>query len=171
MAPQLIFGTASFGMDGTAFQDAGSIKELFAKLQELGIFRLDTGARYPPSRPGGSETLIGEAITELGGFDLTVDTKVYTDTRTDGSGDLTPEQIGKSANASLERLQRPQGVRFIYPPGEPAAWCAAQRDCQSDHELCVRSMCSIFIEQIPQRHWKIRSVASMSRLSRDIARL
>ncbi|KAI0973759.1 putative oxidoreductase [Xylaria arbuscula] len=112
MAPQIIFGTAGFGMDKTAFQDAQSVKSLLSTLKDLGISRIDTGARYPPLKPGRSEELLGEArdISR----DFTIDTKVFTDTKTDGSGDLTPEAISKSANSSLQRLQRPEGVNVLY---------------------------------------------------------
>jgi hypothetical protein len=55
---------------------------------------------------GRSEQLIGEAThDDLARF--VVDTKVFTDTATDGSGDLTEAAIQKSIDASLERLQRP----------------------------------------------------------------
>ncbi|KAI1423460.1 putative oxidoreductase [Xylaria sp. FL1777] len=112
MAPEMIFGTASFGMEMTAFQDVESVTSILKTVRELGITRLDTGARYPPLHPGRSEELIGEAkpISD----DFIVDTKVFTDTKTDGSGDLTPEAISKSANASLHRLQRPEGVNVLY---------------------------------------------------------
>ncbi|KAI1287516.1 putative oxidoreductase [Xylaria venustula] len=112
MAPQIVFGTAGFGMDKTAFQDAQSVKTLLSTLKDLGISRIDTGARYPPLNPGRSEELLGEArdISR----DFTIDTKVFTDTKTDGSGDLTPEAISKSANSSLQRLQRPEGVNVLY---------------------------------------------------------
>lgn len=108
MAPQIVFGTAGFGMDKTAFQDADSVKSLLETLRGLGISRLDTGARYPPLNPGRSEQLLGEA-RDLS-RDFVIDTKVYTDTTTDGSGDLTPEAIAKSADGSLQRLRRPEGV-------------------------------------------------------------
>ncbi|KAI3390381.1 hypothetical protein diail_9876 [Diaporthe ilicicola] len=101
MAPQLIFGTATFGMEMTDFQAADSVKPLLQALTKLGIDRLDTAARYPPLNPGRSEQLIGESELPAG---FTVDTKVYTDTRGDGSGDLTSEAVDKSVNASLERL-------------------------------------------------------------------
>ncbi|KAF2970690.1 hypothetical protein GQX73_g2912 [Xylaria multiplex] len=112
MAPQIIFGTAGLGMDKTAFQDASSVTHLLRTLQDLGISRLDTGARYPPLSPGRSEQLLGEA-RELS-RDFIVDTKVYTDTKKDGSGDLTLEAISKSADGSLQRLQRPEGVNVLY---------------------------------------------------------
>ena len=105
MAPQLIFGTASFGMDMTEFQDRDSVVALLNKLHELGVDRLDTAARYPPLRPGRSEELIGEAIkSEQVQNPPVVDTKVYTNTATDGSGDLTRESLGRSLEKSLERF-------------------------------------------------------------------
>jgi aflatoxin B1 aldehyde reductase len=113
MAPQIIFGTAGFGMDKTAFQDADSVKSLLQTLKDLGISRLDTGARYPPLNPGRSEELLGEA-GELS-REFVIDTKVYTDTGTNGSGDLTHEAISKSINGSLRRLQKPEGVSLMIP--------------------------------------------------------
>ncbi|KKA16459.1 Oxidoreductase [Rasamsonia emersonii CBS 393.64] len=107
MTPHLIFGTASFGMDLTDFQDPESVKNLLQTLQELGIRRLDSGARYPPLNPGRAEQLIGETKELSGSF--VVDTKIYTNTQNDGSGDLRPEAIDKSVNASLQRLKRPEG--------------------------------------------------------------
>ena len=112
MAPQIIFGTASFGMDLTDFQDPASIQPLLKQLKHLGVERLDSGARYPPLKPGRAEELIGETEEESSSF--VVDTKVYTDTQQDGSGDLTPQAIERSAIASLDRLKRPQGVRAFY---------------------------------------------------------
>ena len=108
MAPQIIFGTASFGMTGTEFQDVDSVDRLLRTLMGLGIQRLDSGARYPPTKPGRAEQLIGEARETSKEF--IIDTKVFTDTSTDGSGDLTAEAIQKSITGSLERLQRPEGV-------------------------------------------------------------
>lgn len=109
MAPQLIFGTATFGMDLTEFQDPSSVESLLKDLQNLGIHRLDSGARYPPMKPGRSEELIGQTKDLSGEF--VIDTKVYTNTQTDGSGDLSSEAIEQSLNASLQRLKRPDGVR------------------------------------------------------------
>ncbi|KAL8825237.1 MAG: hypothetical protein Q9191_004538 [Dirinaria sp. TL-2023a] len=108
MAPQLIFGTATFGMDMTEFQDSSTVRPLLGSLNDIGVHRLDSGARYPPMKPGKAEELIGEA-RELS-KDLTIDTKVYTDTKTDGSGDLTVEAIEKSLLASLQRLKISDGM-------------------------------------------------------------
>lgn len=108
MAPQLIFGTSTLGMDMTEFQDAGSVNSLLAHLKVLGIDCLDTAARYPPLKPGRSEQLLGEANESAANF--LVDTKIYTDTSTDGSGDLTREAIEKSVDASFKRLRKSEGV-------------------------------------------------------------
>ena len=111
MAPQLIFGTASFGMDLTDFQDVTSVTSLLNTLQELDIHRLDSGARYPPMKPGRAEELIGE--TKELSRNFVVDTKVYTNVQTEGSGDLTSEAIEQSLHASLHRLERTDGVGLI----------------------------------------------------------
>lgn len=114
MTPQLIFGTASFGMDLTDFQDPQSVYALYETLQELDINRLDSGARYPPLKPGRAEELIGETKEVSDGF--TIDTKVYTDVRTDGSGDLKGEAVEKSIQGSLQRLRAVGGVSDIVNP-------------------------------------------------------
>ena len=64
--------------------------------------------RYPPRKPGRAEELIGDAKELSSGF--TVDTKVYTDVTKDGAGDLSIASIEKSIQASLQRMQRPDGV-------------------------------------------------------------
>ena len=104
MAPQLIFGTATLGMDLTEFQDDESVRNLLEILQNTGIDRLDTGARYPPMRPGKAEELIGDSTELSAGF--TLDTKVYTNTQTDGSGDLEGKAVEQSIRSSLQRLKR-----------------------------------------------------------------
>lgn len=109
MAPRLIFGTASLGMDMTDFQNTSSVKDLLNALGNLGMNRLETVARYPPLLPGRAEELLGQ-VSELS-YDFISDTKVYTDTKTDGSGDLTKVAISKSTTASLPRLRARNGVR------------------------------------------------------------
>lgn len=112
MTPNLIFGTASFGFPSTEFQNPSSVLDLLQNLQSLGIHHLDSGARYPPTNPGRSEELIGEAQELSERF--TVDTKVYTDVRMDGSGDLTCEAVDRSVSASLQRLKRLDGVNILH---------------------------------------------------------
>ncbi|KUI67931.1 putative carboxylesterase 15 [Cytospora mali] len=120
MAPHLIFGTSTLGMDMTEFQDAESVKSLLGHLEELGIDRLDTAARYPPFKPGRSEQLLGEANASAANF--LIDTKIYTDTSTDGSGDLTREAVEKSVNASFKRLRENKGGQRVVraPPRHKA---------------------------------------------------
>ncbi|KAJ4293576.1 hypothetical protein N0V90_008859 [Kalmusia sp. IMI 367209] len=102
MPPQLIFGTGGLGMQGSgSFQDAESVRELMSTLKELGIMRIDTAARYPPPSPGLAEKLVGETAD---GF--VVDTKILTDTKTDGSGDLARDKMKESIGESLGRLKR-----------------------------------------------------------------
>lgn len=108
MAPQLVYGTATFGMDITEFQDATGASKMLETVRSLGIRRIDTAPRYPPFCPGRAEQLRGEAIEVSS--DFTVDTKVYTDTRTYGSDDLQSNAIERSISESLGRLKRPQGV-------------------------------------------------------------
>lgn len=112
MAPQLKFGTATFGMDMTEFQDSASVEHILTTVNDLGISHLDTAARYPPLHSGRSEQLLGGASHLVAGF--SVDTKVYTDTHNDGSGHLTREAVEDSVRSSLARLQRPQGVSQPY---------------------------------------------------------
>ena len=104
MSPQIIFGIASFGTDRTEFQEASDVLLFLPTLRDLHINRLDIGARYPPLNPGRAEKLIGESEELSSGF--LVDTKVYTDTKTDASGDLTSEAIETSLSNSLSRLRR-----------------------------------------------------------------
>jgi len=112
MPPKLIFGTATFGMDGSSFADAASVRQLLTKLQALNISHLDTAARYPPLNPGRSEELIGGAIDMGKDLGFEVDTKLYTDTKTDGGGDLERERMERSVEESLRRLGR-RGVSLV----------------------------------------------------------
>lgn len=107
MPPQLIFGTATFGMDMTAFHDVEAVKNMLRTVHSVGIQRLDTAPRYPPLSPGRAEQLLGDS--DLGG-EFIIDTKIYTDTRNDGSGDLSHDAMQKSVDDSLGRLKRPEGV-------------------------------------------------------------
>ncbi|KAI1316813.1 putative oxidoreductase [Xylariaceae sp. FL0255] len=99
MAPEIIFGTAIFGMDIGAFQDVKSVTSILKTVKDLGIIRR-------------CEDLLGEVKTFSSQF--RIDTKVFTSTKTDRSGDLTPEAISRAAHAILQRLQRPEGVNVLY---------------------------------------------------------
>ncbi|KAJ4346715.1 uncharacterized protein N0V89_010647 [Didymosphaeria variabile] len=136
MSPKLIFGTGGLGMAGSgSFQDVDSVRPLMSTLKELGITHLDTAARYPPPSPGLAEQLVGSTAE---GF--VVDTKVLTDTSTDGSGDLEKETMEESVNASLGRLKR-ESVNILYSHrADPATPLVDQ----------VRN----FNEQIQQGHCK-----------------
>ncbi|KAK6827300.1 Aldo reductase [Apiospora arundinis] len=115
--PQIIFGTATFGFPNSAFQDAEAVSELLRTLRDLGVTRLDAAARYPPNSPGRAEELIGEATKEEAGSGASaflIDTKIMTDVSNDGSGDLAREAIEASSAASLQRLQRPEGVNVLH---------------------------------------------------------
>ncbi|KAK7737353.1 hypothetical protein SLS53_006656 [Cytospora paraplurivora] len=138
MAPNLIFGTSTFGMDMTEFQDAESVRSLLAILKELGIARLDTAARYPPFKPGRSEQLLGEANELAANF--LIDTKVYTDTSTDGSGDLTQDAVEKSVHASFERLRNPEGVNILYAH-RPDPTTPLEEQIQALNEQVSRGHC------------------------------
>ncbi|KAH8805392.1 putative oxidoreductase [Xylogone sp. PMI_703] len=92
MAPQISFGTASFGMDLTEFQDTQPVRNLLDTFKKLNIYRLDTASRYPPLKPHRSEELIGESM----------------------DGDLSREAIQNSVADSLKRLQQPEGVNALY---------------------------------------------------------
>ncbi|KAL8660691.1 MAG: hypothetical protein Q9202_006305 [Teloschistes flavicans] len=139
MAPEIIFGTATFAMDMTEFQDPISVHKVLKTLHEAGVRRLDSGARYPPLKPGRAEGLIGETkdVSEC----FLVDTKVYTDTGKDGSGDLTPEAIEKVAvkqswgvsNTSPERLE--EILRICETTGLQKPTCY-----QGDYNLITRGM-------------------------------
>lgn len=113
MSPQLIYGTATFGMDMTEIQTAEAAKKMLETVRSLGISRLDTAPRYPPLSRGRAEELLGQA-SELSGT-FAIDTKVYTDTGTDGSGDLGRNAVHESVRGSLERLNRPQVRRGFLP--------------------------------------------------------
>lgn len=96
--PVLIFGGASIG---SAYTTPEAVKELLSTLQSLGIRKIDTAARYPPTSPGTSELLLGDAGAARQGF--TIDTKILASG--DGSGNLAPAAIEQSLQGSYERLK------------------------------------------------------------------
>lgn len=98
MGPRLIFGAATFGMNFTSTDD---VKEVLKYLKDNGITHLDTEGRYPPTSPGRSEELIGEAEAASQGF--TIDTKILTRGPNIG-GELEKAAIEKSLETSLQRM-------------------------------------------------------------------
>ncbi len=95
-SPQVIFGCASLGKSFTTKEE---VEKLGKALHNAHISRIDTAARYPPTSPGASERLIGEASY---GEKFTIDTKVMVSG--DASGSLTATNIGKSLENSLKLL-------------------------------------------------------------------
>lgn len=96
--PNFILGCATFGHSWTEPSD---IKALATALRENGgVNTVDTAARYPPTSPGQSEILIGEA--KLAESDFKIGTKVLF--LGDGKGSLSTEAVEKSVATSLERL-------------------------------------------------------------------
>ena len=97
-APQLIFGCASIGAQ---FASKEEVQTVFRTLKDVGINRVDTAARYPPTAAGMSQRLLGEAGVAREG--LIVDTKI--DVSGDGRGSLTAANIDRSLQQSLMSLQ------------------------------------------------------------------
>ncbi|KAL1626220.1 hypothetical protein SLS54_003055 [Diplodia seriata] len=96
--PEIIFGGASIG---SAYTTPEAVTGLLHSLKTLGIRRIDTAARYPPTNPGASEKLLGEAGAVRDGF--TIDSKILSSG--DGKGTLTPLAIDKSVYESNSRLK------------------------------------------------------------------
>jgi aflatoxin B1 aldehyde reductase len=93
----LIFGAANIG---ECFVAHDEILSILSKLEAIGIKRIDTAARYPPTSPGASEKLLGAANAASLGF--LIDTKVKV--TGDGHGSLSAQAIADSITESFERL-------------------------------------------------------------------
>ncbi|KAL9052898.1 MAG: hypothetical protein Q9162_005124 [Coniocarpon cinnabarinum] len=91
MPPQLVFGTALFGIDQTELQS------LFQALQQAGIRGFDSSSQCLPFKRSRAEDPIGKANEQVHSY--LIDTAVFADTRNDGSGDLTRDAIEDSVNA------------------------------------------------------------------------
>ncbi|KAF9629570.1 hypothetical protein BFW01_g10773 [Lasiodiplodia theobromae] len=150
--PVLIFGGASIG---SAYTTPEAVEELLSTLQSLGIRKIDTAARYPPTSPGTSELLLGDAGAARQGF--TIDTKILASG--DGSGNLAPAAIEQSLQGSYERLKLENArVNVLYchrpdnqtPLEEQAAALQAQYEKGLFKQLGVSNfspeMLSDFIE-------------------------
>lgn len=96
-APHLIFGCATIGH---SFTQASEVSTLLDILKSAGIKRLDTAARYPPTAPGLSQKLLGEAEAAEKGF--AIDTKIKVVGSSEGS--LTAPAIEESLSGSLASL-------------------------------------------------------------------
>ena len=104
--PTLVFGCANIGK---SYETKESVGELLKELQTRGINHLDTAARYPPTSPGLSEKLLGEARASHENF--TIDSEILVSG--DGKGSLTREAIQKSLTNSLATL-RVNKLRTLY---------------------------------------------------------
>ncbi|KAI1335584.1 Aldo/keto reductase [Xylariaceae sp. FL0016] len=105
--PKLIFGAANIG---TSYATPQAVSDLLDTLQSVGIDRIDTAARYPPTDPGASERLLGEAGVSERGF--AIDTKIL-------PGSHRPEAVAKSVGGSYERLQLLEhqlNVLYLHAP-------------------------------------------------------
>ncbi|KAE8150621.1 putative aldo/keto reductase [Aspergillus avenaceus] len=128
--PQLIYGGAGIGQEWTTRE---SISELLQTLESLGISRIDTAPRYPSTKPGESERLLGENGAAERGF--TIDTKILVSSP-GASGTLEPQAVDESLNTSYDRLRFPVGekINVLYchmpDPTTPLEEQAAGLDAQ-----------------------------------------
>jgi aflatoxin B1 aldehyde reductase len=97
--PKIIFGAATFGM---GFDDSHAVSEVLGFLTSQNIHHIDTAGRYPPLKPGLSETLLGQSDAAEKGFVL--DTKILAGPG-DGSGELSKSAIEQSLATSMQRLK------------------------------------------------------------------
>jgi aflatoxin B1 aldehyde reductase len=110
--PHLVLGCANFSSAGpswiakhTTLDQACSIFRIF---QSYGHSIIDTSRRYPPTAPGTSEDLIGQALRAFPESSIQIDTKTLSD-----PGDHKPENLQTSISKSLAALNAPS-VRTIY---------------------------------------------------------
>ena len=144
-SPLIIFGGASVG---NTYNTVEEVSDLLATLQSLGITYIDTAARYPPTNPGASERLLGEANVADRGF--IIDTKILANG--DGSGNLTPAATNASLQRSYNRLHLKEGdVNVLYAhrpdPQTPVEEQAAGLDAQYRKGLFKKA--SAIITHIP----------------------
>ncbi|KAI9697359.1 MAG: hypothetical protein M1820_007865 [Bogoriella megaspora] len=96
--PNVYFGAATLGL---GFDDVEEVSKLLEVLEKHGIKRIDTAGRYPPIKPGVSESLLGQSKASEKGF--VIDTKILAGPG-DGSGELENAAISESLSNSLQRL-------------------------------------------------------------------
>ena len=69
--PKSIFGAALLGI---SFNDAATVAQVLDILKDVDVKQIDTAPRYPPTSPGKSEDLLGEAHAASKAFEI--DSKV-----------------------------------------------------------------------------------------------
>ena len=106
--PQFLFGCASVGKNYSTKEE---VEELTRTLHTVGLNHLDTTARYPPTSPGLSEKLLGEAKV---GSSFVVDTKILISG--DGRGHLSEANIAKSIEQSYASLKVSK-INILYCHG------------------------------------------------------
>ncbi|KAL9084269.1 MAG: hypothetical protein Q9159_005314 [Coniocarpon cinnabarinum] len=125
MPPQLVFGTALFGIDQTELQS------LFQALQQAGIRGFDSSSQCLPFKRSRAEDPIGKANEQVHSY--LIDTAVFADTRNDGSGDLTRDAIEDSVSqrksATPWRSQEKVYTAFfdaLYAIPGPKLWAVSR---------------------------------------------
>jgi aflatoxin B1 aldehyde reductase len=109
--PKVLLGLNGFFIkQGLTAEEAVKVLEHMQTLP-IKITGIDTAAAYPPTNPGESELVLGEA--GVGGSGFTVDTKVLIDRQSDGSGELGQDNITKSIVDSLAKLKMSK-VQVLY---------------------------------------------------------
>ena len=93
------------------FASRKDVQSVLDLLRTHHIMRLDTAGRYPPTKQGRSEELLGEVNAAQQGF--TLDTKILA-IAPDPSGEMSREKIEESVSASLHRLRTDKVGRDIY---------------------------------------------------------
>ena len=97
-SPSPIFGTSNVGL---TYSTTESVEQLATVLEDAGISRIDTAARYPANAQGQSEKLLGESKVSAR---FTKDTKVKL-VNPDGKGPLTAAAIDASIVEQFEYLK------------------------------------------------------------------
>ncbi|KAI1610416.1 NADP-dependent oxidoreductase domain-containing protein [Exophiala viscosa] len=107
--PNIILGCASFGSPEdptTKTHTSAQAEVLFNVLTSYGHSTIDTSRRYPPTRPGTSEEVIGATLSSTEtASNIVIDTKVLS-----APGCHKPENIAKSIADSLNAL----GVSSVH---------------------------------------------------------
>lgn len=95
--PKSIFGAALLGM---SFNDEATVAQALDILKEVDVNQIDTAPRYPPSSPGKSECLLGEAHVASEAFKIDSKIVIVPDT----NGAIGAASIQQSVGKTLSRL-------------------------------------------------------------------